>query len=401
MGSGEHSSLLRATVFSGELPLALSPDQLLFEAGLLAARLRRPGSDTLAGMSSEEDVGSPTNGSSHESPGQMSRHSELWERRQHDIEAYRKSKEAEYTFQPTITPNPKYSPPSRPLYPGREVKEGEPAPLTPREQVMLRKELEAKREQENFSFQPKLFEYHSPKGAAKSSSEGSEAGSETKFDKLYRDAQARKDFLRSYAEKTTPSFTPTLHTRSASRERAPPSSVEKLYSAPGAGRAREDAAKKAGPTFQPKITPRASAVERDKEATPSKLYESAKLLSEKRRELAEKRAAELTFSPKLYSSETKRAASAGRYGENKDIAARSAAFLEIRRQHLENIKAEKEQREASTFEPSIAPRAYVPPPSSSKTAERRRSILKGTETFTFQPTINASSSPVIESLLFQ
>ena len=354
-------------------------------------------------MSSEDGSDSPwriTHDGAAASLNQSVHHSELKERRQHDIEAYRRSKEAEYTFQPSITPNPKYSPPPRPLYPEREVKEGEVAPLTPREQVMLKKELEAKREQENYSFQPKLFEYRGPRSSGKETVEGAEESAESKFEKLFRDAAAKKEFLKTYAEKTTPKFTPTLHTRSASRERAPPSSIEKLYAAPGAGRAREDAAKPPAPSFQPKITARASAVERDKEATPTKLYESAKLLSEKKREQAEKRAAELTFSPKLYSSETKRAASASRYGEDKDIAARSAAFLEIRRQHIESIKAEKEQREAvtSTFQPSLAPRAYVPPPSSNKAAERRRSILKDNETFSFQPTINSNRSPVLFQL---
>ena len=367
---------------------SLAPTHLV-SAVQLPSRLR-------SCMSSENSLDSPSR-VALEGANPSEHHSELKERRQHDIEAYRRSKEAEYTFQPSITPNPKYSPPSRPLYPGREVKEGEVAPLTPREQVLLRKELEAKREQENYSFQPKLFEYRGLRSSEKAPADVVEDSTESKFDKLFRDAAAKKEFLKTYAEKTTPKFTPTLHTRSVSRERAPPSSFEKLYAAPGAGRAREDAVKPPAPTFQPKITARASVVERDKEATPTKLYESAKLLSEKKRELAEKRAAELTFSPKLYSSETKRAASASRYGEDKDIAARSAAFLEIRRQHLENIKAEKEQREAvtSTFQPNIAPRAYVPPPSSNKAAERRRSILKDNDTFTFQPTINANRSPVL------
>jgi hypothetical protein len=265
---------------------------------------------------------------------------------------------------------------------------------------MLRKELEAKREADNYSFQPKILDYKgsAAKPSAVDSTEQHDDGGEptskqSKFDKLYQDAILKKQFQKEYAEKMTHTFTPTLFSRSQSRDQAEPSSIERLYTAPGAGRARDDSeTKKKEPSFEPKITARASALERETASTPTKLYESAKLLAEKKREAAEKKAAEITFSPTLVSSEAKRAASASRYGDRgADVVSRSEAFIEMRKKHLESIAADKQQKEAehATFQPSVTARAaasQIP----SRVAERRRSVVKSAETFSFQPAVNAA-----------
>jgi hypothetical protein len=313
--------------------------------------------------------------------------------------------------------------------------------LTPRELILLKKEMEARKEQENYTFAPKINEYKSPKPFADAGNEPVSETPESKFDRLYKSAMSKKAIQEEHNKKNSPTFTPTLHSRSSSRERAADSSTDRLYSAPGAGRAR-DVEKKVDPNaFSPQISRRGSAIERSGPIGHQRLYDSAKVSSEKKKELSERVHAECTFSPTLVSSERRRASSVTSKYEGTTIADRSQAYISQHKHKIESIKQEQLYRETSeaTFQPALTPKAYsstgttiadrsqayisqhkekiesikqaqlyretseatfqptLTPKAYSSPAirhERKKSILKDTETFNFSPSINENYQPV-------
>ena len=336
------------------------------------------------------------------------------ERRRLEIELHQQKKGAENTFQPVILPS-KVIGESRPLYTERKLvdeRTGSPQ-LSPREMVTLKREAEAKKERDNYSFQPKINGHSGTKTLGGEGAVSSESTALSKFDQLYEDAISKKINEKAYQEKHRPSFTPTLHSRSASRDRVSASSVEKLYGSPGAGRARDPAdirdrdKKKKEDFFSPKITRRASTTERTfdsvaekKMSTAERLYEAAKALTVKRKELSQKVPEQCTFAPTFASSEKKRMSVSAEEGAGNDLLSRSASFLTQRQKRLETLQQNSAPSEA-TFKPTMHTSSYVPPPPSSdgsSAVNRRKSSVKETESFSFQPTINKTYHVTVRGL---
>lgn len=247
--------------------------------------------------------------------------------------------------------------------------------MTPKMEVMMKREAKKIAEASQLTFKPKLIESNlSKRWSLDNSPQGMVSN---RFDRLYSDAQKRKeeekqknDRITAVADKDL-TFQPKISPRAASRERSAsnsstPSSIkkdhiERMYNSTGAGRSPTPNGQVEKLSFSPQITKRASSIDRSYMRESGERLYSLSLVEREKHEKAKLEAdqielASCTFSPNLSSRPGSRSSSAQKGRSPSNVADRMQMYEEKRRLHIEEAVKMKREREAadSTFKPNLS-----------------------------------------------
>lgn len=243
--------------------------------------------------------------------------------------------------------------------------------MTPRMEIMLKKERKAKEEQDNLTFRPHV----NRNGSFSSKSGGGGKDTSNRFDALYSDA-LKRHLETKWKETTTVdekelTFTPKITergrtlassrstsragSRASSRERegAMESAVERLHNTPK-GKLKHGVDPDNKLTFKPEITKRAMSIDRKESA--KRLYVSNSIEKEKTKaamremEVKERELENCTFSPKVNQTT--------KYTPNKekvDLRERMSKFEEMKKQKILEAQKQKIEQELAdaTFKPTL------------------------------------------------
>jgi len=248
--------------------------------------------------------------------------------------------------------------------------------ITPKMEVMMKREAKKIAEASQLTFKPKLIESNlSKRWSLDNSPQGLVSN---RFDRLYSDAQKRKeeeklknDRVTAVADKDL-TFQPKISPRAASRERSisnssTPSSIkkehiERMYNSTGSGRSPTPTGQVEKLSFSPQITKRASSIDRSyMRESGDRLY-SLSLIEREKHEKAKLEAdkielAACTFSPNISSSRPGSRSSSAQKGRSpSNVTDRMQMYEEKRRQHIEEAVKMKLEREAAdtTFKPNLS-----------------------------------------------
>ena len=251
--------------------------------------------------------------------------------------------------------------------------------LTPKDEVTLKREAKKIAEAANFTFKPKLIQSNlSKRWSLDNSPQGLVSN---RFDRLYSDAQKRKEEEKERHDKIIAvsdkdlTFQPKISPRAASRERSSSNSstpnsskkmhIERMYHSTGSGRSSTPTTDmKEQHNFSPQITKRASSIDRSHMRESGERLYSLSQIEREKHEKAKLEADKIemsacTFSPTLVTSRPgSRSSSAqkGRRSPSSHISERMQLYEEKRRKHIEEALKMKLDREAAeiTFKPAIA-----------------------------------------------
>jgi hypothetical protein len=299
--------------------------------------------------------------------------------------------------------------------------------LSLRREIELRKAKQKEREEANYTFKPNIHQINNkvkgqdPPGTPR----------ENRFDKLYSDALKRHitTHLREETKDRDLTFTPTIHSRSTSRQNSRPSSRARTRepsverSSRGASTERDSKPiherlstprqpkkepENSDLTFTPTISKRAKAIETlGSQEVAKRLYEHSKMIQEKlelKRSESEQKAKETcTFSPQLI---TKRSTSTQRAG-GPSVVDRTMRFEEVRQLKLEEARRQKEEEELSqiTLKPNLVTSRRPSTPSSRQPVHERLAVpldksvspqvaLAYSE-YTFHPKLHTKRAPSV------
>lgn len=252
------------------------------------------------------------------------------------------------------------------------------AALTPRMEVLLRKEKKLLEEEANYTFQPKMVSTRDTANKSRhaAAAGASSYGGNSRFDQLYSDALKRhlESQWKQHHEDRDLTFKPKINrsrpsSRGGSRAGSPPrsetsraSSTDRLYNQSIGnvkGKIVEDL------TFKPSITKRAQSI--DRKASADRLYGNISNYAEveKRREedrtqhLLLQETSECTFSPKTNSAKPK----FKHVNDSLDLNERMNSFLERKEQRIQEAKQLMEAEESleTTFQPAFKSRPASTP----------------------------------------
>jgi len=251
------------------------------------------------------------------------------------------------------------------------------AALTPRMEVLLRKEKKLLEEEANYTFQPKIVSTRDNANKNRHAAAGgvSSYGGNSRFDQLYSDALKRhlESQWKQHHEDRDLTFKPKINrsrpsSRGGSRAGSPPrsetsrASTDRLYNQSIGnvkGKIFEDL------TFKPSITKRAQSI--DRKTSADRLYGNISNYAEveKRREedrtqhLLLQETSECTFSPKTNSAKPK----FKHINESLDLNERMNSFLERKEQRIQEAKQLMEAEESleTTFQPAFKSRPASTP----------------------------------------
>lgn len=239
--------------------------------------------------------------------------------------------------------------------------------MTPRLEVMMKREAKQKEIEENLTFKPKMLTRKS------SFSKPSSNDGATRFELLYEDAKKRsakitdKSANSSFEKEIT--FQPQLVTRSRSSSRASlhddnssvgsttSSFVDRLYTSSK----KDFSQNQAQYSFKPSITKRASSIDRSHmRETTDRLYNLSSQIKAREERVKEERELEVlrkySFAPTINPKSRDMSAERKRYSEGpKEIHERLLRYEEIKTRRLEAAMEQKRQQELAgvTFKPSI------------------------------------------------
>jgi len=249
----------------------------------------------------------------------------------------------------------------------------EPVAMTPRMEIMLRKEKKAREDAAQLTFRPHVN--RKGNGSSPSSATLSGKDSANRFDALYSDALKRhlEGKWKESADQKELTFTPKITergrsrassrngsrvgSRASSREReggatVTPNSIDRLHSTQK-GNLKHGVDPDNKLTFKPEITKRAMSIDRKETAkrlyTPNSIEKERTKAAIREIEIRERELENCTFSPQLYQS-TKYAPK-----EKVDIRERMARFEEMKKQRqLERQQQQLEQEKAdASFKPAL------------------------------------------------
>jgi len=248
-----------------------------------------------------------------------------------------------------------------------ETQRAPPTPESPsldparlHERAQLRQERQKQREgtaDPACTFSPKVNTR-----ARRASAEASSSPQDNRFDKLYEDAQRRRQTQETRREEAAQSrekactFSPKVKGSRSRGPKSPDSTFQKLYEEADQRHGRRKAAQQPAPSFRPQLVAKdPRRARRDPSPFHERMHMPPDLQAKRRAALEEKKKAlELegcTFQPKLRSNS--RSTSAPRVGRT--AAERNEAFLkrkELRRRQREK-ELEEERRKHETWKPSI------------------------------------------------
>eukprot|EP01038_Epipyxis_sp_PR26KG_P005259 gene5259-7308_t len=264
-------------------------------------------------------------------------------------------------------------------------------PMSKRMAIMLKKELQKKQEEDNYTYKPKIIE------TKRVQQDGVSSDGSSRFDRLYSDALKRHLDVKVKADSyERPSFHPTISDssrgRSRSREKGSKSgdksvdstsrssSVDiatKLYNQ-HIGNVSAEVKAEYTPSFKPKISKRAKSLDRAPELNGSvteRLFNQTKTHKEKELKAAAEaklREKEIcTFKPKI-----KRSSSTGKMGvkdnDQMEVTERLLKFGELSKKKIEEakkIKASNENKHLS-FKPKIKTTSRSSTPNGTSVYER-------------------------------
>lgn len=240
--------------------------------------------------------------------------------------------------------------------------------MTPRMEIMLKKEQKAREEEANLTFQPHVNRHSRGGSASKTQLTGQESAN--RFDALYSDALKRhlETKWKESTDQKELTFTPKINERSRSRASsrngsrqgsrasspgpATESTIERLYSTQK-GRLKHGVDPDNKLTFKPEITKRAQSI--DRKETAKRLYAPNSIDKEKAKdairemEARERELENCTFSPQLLSKP--------KYTpkEKVDLRERMSRFEEMKRAKLQERQKQALEQELAdaTFKPTL------------------------------------------------
>ena len=254
--------------------------------------------------------------------------------------------------------------------------------LTPKDEVTLKREAKKIAEAANFTFKPKLIQSNlSKRWSLDNSPQGLVSN---RFDRLYSDAQKRKEEEKERNDKIIAvsdkdlTFQPKISPRAASRERSSSNSstpnsskkmhIERMYHSTGSGRSSTPTTDmKEQHNFSPQITKRASSIDRSHMRESGERLYSLSHIEREKHEKAKLEADKVemsacTFSPTLVTSRPGSRSSSAQKGRSPSshISERMQLYEEKRKKHIEEAVKMKLDREAAeiTFKPAIATPAF-------------------------------------------
>eukprot|EP01038_Epipyxis_sp_PR26KG_P005258 gene5258-7307_t len=278
--------------------------------------------------------------------------------------------------------------------------------FNPRVEIMLKKELQLKEEEANFTFKPKLPNY------TRKSTKGEEGGGLSRFDRLYSDALKRQIETKEAKVETNLTFQPQIHTRGRSKSPSVNSKSDSRASSTERGSLRgasPSARTKYDPnsvlTFKPQISKRAKSLERKVDAPVSeRLFAHDQISKEKQKKIKEdlesKSSLLFTFAPKT-NNKTLKTKSAE---TELSVADRLGNYVKLRQQKILDAQKSKLERENSeiTLKPTINKQSKWATPetpvyqrlSSSALKDLSSVISQMDEELTFKPKITKRASSV-------
>jgi hypothetical protein len=249
--------------------------------------------------------------------------------------------------------------------------------MTPRMEIMLRKEQKAREEEANMTFRPHVNKHGH--GTSPSSAKISGKDSANRFDALYSDALKRhlEAQWKESADQKELTFTPKITERGRSRASsrnasrtgsrasspgpAAESAIDRLHSTQK-GKLKHGVDPDNKLTFKPEITKRAMSIDRKETAkrlyTPNSIDKEKAKAAQREMEIRERELEKCTFSPQLVSSSAKYVPK-----EKVDIRERMSRFEEMKKAKLQERQKQQLEQELAdaTFKPALESKAKRAP----------------------------------------